>query len=433
MVRTKRGLSNESAAQARGRNTSTLKKRREEAITDNNREESSSGTGVLMMRDSDDNEDETREEEAGYRDNDNDKKGSVKESEDVGDKGSKTSDVNEEGIHAVSKPEAIDVEEPGDLLEEVEYGFGEYPPEGLAYKYREPSPDYTRAKTTRLRLRSSQFFSSADYGQYNFNRFGSKYAKFRHLTHLWMWGVGGVHVDEGGPYDIPYRAGKKLTHLKMTTCQLSTSVLTRMIGFSDNCLKSFTYHAGGLHDSERSCRMIQPGDIWAVLDGHNATLEKVDIDFDTQLDSLGAWMDEDAALYNKHEVSAAIEAVKLRIKQDGQWPEFPNLKCLRIGIEALMGLTMPPNSKRLSLVDGLPSNLEELTIRGYDANAAREDYVQQIEELLDYLPTKLPQLTKLEGIDECIPSGRDVYESDDEYDDNISEKSIEWSDNSDGY
>ena len=349
----------------------------------------------------------------------------------VGDEAAGPGDDEEEDIPGASQKEVIGFEDPDDHDEDVRDDTRDrwFPGRLGGQVY----PMHTEGKITGLRLRGEQIFTYADYGVLNFKMFGSKYAKLRHLTHLWTWGVGGPYVEEGGSYsDIPYRGATKLTHLKVTTSQMSSRCLARIIGFSDNCLKSFTYHNGGLHSADTSLALIQPEDIWAILDGSSATLEKLDIDFDSQLSSRERTYWE-LGPDGKDEASAAIKTVKERVSKGGQRPEFPNLKCLRIGIQALMGLMMPPGSGRLRVIDGLPKDLEELTIRGYSSNVASEDYVQQIEELLENLPTKLPKLTKVEGIDECISNGCDVREGDDDYNDSTSEEEVDWSDNSDGY
>jgi hypothetical protein len=273
-------------------------------------------------------------------------------------------------------------------------------------------------KITRLRLRdATSFHDEYTYGTFPFREF-EIFALLPTLTHITLNNIGGIHIEDSGSYArIPaWASGVK--HISMRRCQLSTGCLTKIMGFSNKCLESFTYRTGALESPDTSGAPVAPGPVWAVLGESSATLKKLDIDFDSQLSHGVYWDDseddgwgdsEDSGEDSKEDmVENVVRAAKERWDAGSKGPEFSNLIVLRIGIEALMTLMLQQEGESVRLVDVLPRGLEELVIRGYDANAVDSSWKGQIDELVERKATKLPSLTVLKGVDELIPNGKDL-------------------------
>lgn len=183
-----------------------------------------------------------------------------------------------------------------------------------------------------------------------------------------------------------------------------------MIGFSRDCLASFTSRTRGLKSPDTSGCSLNPGPVWTALGRSSGTLKKLDIDFDQQRHGRDLWddtiQDDGCAETQDAIISRQLDAVKRQKEKDGKLPQFPHLTCLTISIRALMELMLSEQSSG-RLVDVLPSHLEELIIRGYDAKTPTKRK-PQLDELVKEKATKLPKLVVVEGIDELIPNGQDV-------------------------
>lgn len=196
----------------------------------------------------------------------------------------------------------------------------------------------------------------------------------------------------------------------MKRCQLSDDVLEKIIGFSKDCLESFTFRFGGLKSPDGSGCRLDPRPVWAALGRCSATLKKLDIDFDAATPGRRYWdQHADAEDYEDDDPPYESETYLEKQKEKGEPPSFPHLTCLRMGVKALMELMIPAGGDE-RLVDVLPKGLQELVIRGYDPESPRfpASWKSHIDELVEQMADKLPSLKLVKGIDEVVPNGQDV-------------------------
>ena len=261
---------------------------------------------------------------------------------------------------------------------------------------------------THLRVKPDSPLDDSNYSDYSFELFQT-YAKLSRLTHIAMSGIGGIFVEDSGSYtDIPKYASP-VRNIIVKRSQMGTDCLSRVIKFArKDQLESFTYQTGGMISPDTSGAIIDFQLIWAALAHHSSTLKKLDLDLDSQI------MHDHPTHYpgdSEGEEHSDSDDVVLELLP------FQHLTCLRIGIEALLKLMVPPGSS-VRLIDVLPPGLEELTIRGYDKDNARKEVKSQLEGVKEGTGKgRLSNLIILEGIDELIPNGEDEKHEDEWEDD----------------
>lgn len=182
-------------------------------------------------------------------------------------------------------------------------------------------------RITSLVLRDSgSFYDDWEYGDFPFQEF-STFALLPSLTHITLNNIGGIFIyDSGAFHEIPQHASG-IKHITMKRCQFSDDVLLKMIGFSRDCLESFTYRTGGLKSPDTSGCSLNPGPVWTALGRSSKTLKKLDIDFDQQRHGRDLWddtiQDDEGAETQDTIISGQLDAVKKQKEKDGKLPKFP--------------------------------------------------------------------------------------------------------------
>lgn len=176
--------------------------------------------------------------------------------------------------------------------------------------------------------------------------------------------------------------------------------------------------------------MVYPDMVGRALWCQRGTLRKLDLDWDQY--SMLPYSREREERYDRHtdedeeedeepewEMVNSVKTADLETGRTYKWTigslhDFERLTHLSIGIEWLFGKKqygkeLPDAPYRL--IDSLPRSLEYLLIRGYRCGEQAK-YDEQIDELMALKESRLPSLQIIEGVDELVPSGKDVRQPD---------------------
>ncbi|KAJ4267065.1 hypothetical protein NW762_003163 [Fusarium torreyae] len=233
--------------------------------------------------------------------------------------------------------------------------------------------------------------------------------------------------------------------LEITHCDISGHLLAIIISIPKT-LEELKLSLGGLRYTDGGRPLVRPHQIAKALAAQKGSLRALDIDLDFVVqDTINKWWDSsedndndnggtesdfddygrdrlasDRAIGSKHEIG--ISEAKEYGRTIGSLHDFSHLAHLSISVITLLGsydnyeppyrLLKPPPFR---LVDALPPSLEYLCIYGY-IRGQNPDTDDHIDELLAKKGEKLPKLQIIKGVDEHVPSMRDVFGTDDEPD-----------------
>lgn len=233
--------------------------------------------------------------------------------------------------------------------------------------------------------------------------------------------------------------------MEITHCDIPGDFLALMISIP-KALEEFKLSIGGLWSTDSGQPFVRPFHIGQALYAHRKSLRLLDIDLDMvvqdtpdlfwdtkdkekEKENDSDWLVKDQydqygrdriALDKEISINPERSDSKEYGRTIGSLYDFPQLTHLSISIITLLGSRdewQTPNRllkpAPFRLVDGLPPSLEYLCIYGY-VRGSNVDVDEQIEELLARKDEKLSRLKVIKGVDEHIPSFRDVYGEEDE-------------------
>ncbi|KAK3112210.1 hypothetical protein LTR53_011748, partial [Teratosphaeriaceae sp. CCFEE 6253] len=190
-------------------------------------------------------------------------------------------------------------------------------------------------------------------------------------------------------------------------------------------LEAFSLAVGGRDSNDGGYYAISPKTLGKTLWDQRDALRKIDLDIDDVLTASSddeddreeymASLDEDTGesywrdtwFKLDEQVSTGplyhwdLPDTRQYDETIGSLHDFQHLTHLSIGIKLLLG---PPDSDApFQLIEGLPTSLEYLLLRGYTRGQVPR-YDEAIDELLARRSKQLPALTQLQGVDALIPS-----------------------------
>ncbi|KAF4955467.1 hypothetical protein FSARC_11834 [Fusarium sarcochroum] len=232
--------------------------------------------------------------------------------------------------------------------------------------------------------------------------------------------------------------------LKISHCDISGNLLAIIISIPKS-LEELKLSLGGLWCRDGGRPLVRPYQIARALAAYRNSLRVLDIDLDFVVqETIDEWWDvneddnsnnggtesdyddygrgrltSDQAISSNHKIGSKGEA-KDYGRTIGSLHDFPHLTHLSISIITLLGSYdnyEPPyrllKSAPFQLVNALPPNLEYLCIYGY-VRGQNPDADKHIDELLEKKDEKLTKLQVINGVDEHLPSIRDIFGTDDE-------------------
>ncbi|KAF5664708.1 hypothetical protein FHETE_6979 [Fusarium heterosporum] len=232
--------------------------------------------------------------------------------------------------------------------------------------------------------------------------------------------------------------------LEMTHCDVSGDYLVRIIA-APKALQELKLSMGGLWHTDGGSPMVTASEIGKALAAHKDTLRVLDVDLDKAIykrdkrreeqydydtDEKNAMRPRRGQPVTNVDRIASDKATSVSLKyisEDargygftiGPFHDFPHLRHLSISILTFFGPWneyVPPfhlsTPAPFRLIDALPSSLEYLCIYGYTRGMS-PDVDGHIDEFLAKKDEKLPKLTVVEGIKNCVPSLKDIYGSSD--------------------
>ncbi|KAJ5971870.1 uncharacterized protein N7479_001788 [Penicillium vulpinum] len=202
-------------------------------------------------------------------------------------------------------------------------------------------------------------------------------------------------------------------------------------------LEEFTYAVGGRGSSDGMFSMFSPDHVFRALFLHTDSLVHLDLDVEAETPlaetfdpTLGQYLFDDSndrspRAQQAYQQEWVDELQKLQPEQGGQSSPcslrgLTKVKNLSLGIHTLYYLSRGIGADQgedasFAIVDHLPPNLEALCIYGYEkgmkprVEGLPDDvFDKQLEQLLAEKDAKLPCLSYIEGIDECIENATTV-------------------------
>ncbi|KAF4988775.1 hypothetical protein FGRMN_9569 [Fusarium graminum] len=257
-----------------------------------------------------------------------------------------------------------------------------------------------------------------------------------------------VSMDAMQEYQANYqffvpRTGN-MKKLEMTHCDISGDYLVRIIA-APKALEELKLSMGGLWHTDGGSPMVMASEIGKALAAHKDTLQVLDVDLDKAIykrdkrreekydydaDEKNAMRPRGVQPATNGDRIASDKAVSVSLKYISEDPreygstigpfhDFPRLRHLSISVLTFFGPWneyVPPfhlsTPAPFRLIDALPSSLEYLCIYGYTRGMSL-DTDGHIDEFLAMKDKKLPRLKVVEGIENCVPSLKDVYGSSD--------------------
>ncbi|KAM0343779.1 hypothetical protein ACHAPU_008207 [Fusarium lateritium] len=239
--------------------------------------------------------------------------------------------------------------------------------------------------------------------------------------------------------------------LEMTHCDIPDDYLVRIIA-APKALQELKLSMGGLWHMDGGSPVVTIHEIGKALATHRDTLRVLDVDLDKAVsqrnrrsqekydldadekDAMRPRRGQPAPNGDRIASDKAISVSLKYISEDareygstiGPFHDFPHLTHLRISILTFFGPCreyVPPfhlsTPAPFRLIDALPLSLEHLCIYGY-TRGLNPDVDEHIDEFLAKKDEKLPKLKGIEGIQDCVPSLKDIYGSGD----NLDEKEL---------
>ncbi|KAM0542949.1 hypothetical protein ACHAPJ_012555 [Fusarium lateritium] len=253
-----------------------------------------------------------------------------------------------------------------------------------------------------------------------------------------------IEEYQANRYFFVSRSGN-MKKLEITHCDISGYLLAVIISIPQ-ALEELKLSLGGLCAMDGGRPLVRPYQIAKALAAHRNSLRVLDIDLDfvvqdttdelwdasedNENDNGGIESDyddygrdrlaSDRAISSNHGIG--IGEAKTYGRTIGSLHDFPHLTHLSISVITLLGSynNYEPPYRLLKpapfrLVDALPPSLEYLCIYGY-IRGQNPDADDHINELLEKKGEKLSKLEVIKGVDEHVPSMRDVFGTDDEPD-----------------
>ncbi|KAF4332092.1 hypothetical protein FBEOM_14117 [Fusarium beomiforme] len=229
--------------------------------------------------------------------------------------------------------------------------------------------------------------------------------------------------------------------LEITRCDIDGRFLALIISIP-MALEELRLSLGGLWSRDTSLPYVRPYHIGKALSAHKDSLRVLDIDIDQAAQSTSdkewdltedddeekiEWeVDWEQKMYG-HDRIALDKAISTESEKSddkkygrtiGSLHDYSHLTHLSISIITLLGTYddwQPPyrllKPAPFRLIDGLPTSLEYLCIYGY-YRSHNSDVDEHIDELLAKKDAQLPNLKVIKGIDEPVPSVRDIFGTD---------------------
>jgi hypothetical protein len=246
--------------------------------------------------------------------------------------------------------------------------------------------------------------------------------------------VDAIMDTEGRSIQPPPRSAN-YSKITIRNSNLDSQYLARTIE-SAKQLKEFTYAIGGRGSSDRMWSNFIPDQVLKALLMHADSLVHLDLDVEAELPlvhifdpTLRQYLLDDSEdrsrFHPAYKLEWADELQELQPKESTQPSPcslrgLTNVKNLSLGIHLLYYLSRGIGADQVddasfAIVDHLPPNLEALCIYGYKkgmkpqvTGLPNDLFDRQLEQLLAEKDTKLPRLSYIEGIDECIENATTV-------------------------
>ena len=246
---------------------------------------------------------------------------------------------------------------------------------------------------------------------------------FHRLPALESIGVDAVSPSNDAGYEESFPcASSAIKRIRMRHVSLPNTVIEALIR-APRALEEFTCTSGGRASEGGGFWSVFPEIVGKALWCQRRTLRKLDLDWDQYLgvpyrrkleerpDEEVEEEEEEPGWEMVHSVKTAdLENGKTYDSTIGSLHDFERLTHVSIGVQWLFGRKeygkeLPDAPFRL--IDALPRSLKYLMIRGY-RRGDQAKYDEQIDELMALKESRLPNLRTIEGVDQLVPSGRNV-------------------------
>jgi hypothetical protein len=266
---------------------------------------------------------------------------------------------------------------------------------------------------------------------------------FHRLPKIETLSAAGIATDDGNCL-LPGTSNVK--RLQLDHVEMTSSTLASLIRASKR-LEEVRISTGAKLNADGGFIHIIPKTLGKALLCHKSTLQQLSLDLDkcvcvTRPEEEDIWpekSDEEWTFDPTHRYVKFDESIAASPRRTHEIPDdrkygvtvgslhdFTALTRLSVGIKMLLGWEVEPwgvescspkpsYPSPFRLVDALPPDLEELTLKGY-RKGHWGWYDENVTELLKKKSELFPKLRQISGIDEEIPSARFVEEEEERYD-----------------